>query len=212
VEQWITKANTPPPQQMHLPAQQAVKVHMYPNADENFLSEKLGDNPDLEKVRSVAEDIAMHGHPKEDESKSNGAKSNKHNDVEETKPKSKVLGSKKLGKAFSGLKASKFGGLPNMLKQHATGDGMMNTGNSSGGMSAPPNGQSGVVPPESDASLQSNMEQMLSAKVRQSPSIDERGLQSQERTTSIPEVSKLVVWPCRRYFPIKIDFFVGRHF
>ena len=158
----------------------SILKNMYPGADEKFLSEKLGDKPDLDKVRSVAEEMAMHGYPNENESSSDD-QNKKQQEVEEQKPKSKVLGSKKLGKAF--------GGLTNRLKHHAMGDGMTNTGHG-GGMSAPPTGKGGIVPPEADASLHTNMENMLANKVRQSPSIDERGIQSEERAMSIPEVSK----------------------
>jgi hypothetical protein len=182
---------------------------MYPGVDENFLSEKLGDNPDLDKVRSVAEALAMTGYPREDdELKSNSHSDGRNEIVEEERPKQKVLGSKKLGKAFSGLKASTLAGLPNRLKPHTSGNGVIQNGNNSiGGMAAPPTGKGGIVPPEADASLQSTMENMLENKVRQSPSIDEHGVQSEERTTSIPEVrdKKGVItivglpvdaWPC----------------
>ena len=159
----------------------SILKNMYPGADEKFLSEKLGDKPDLDKVRSVAEEMAMHGYPNENESTSEDHHK-KQKEVEEQKPKSKVLGSKKLGKAF--------GGLTNRLKHHAMGDGTTNAGHGTGGMAAPPTGKGGIVPPEADASLHSNMENMLANKVRQSPSIDQRGIQSEERATSIPEVRK----------------------
>jgi len=44
----------------------ATLKQMFPGVDESYLREKLGQNPSRDKVRSVAEEMALHGYPKKD--------------------------------------------------------------------------------------------------------------------------------------------------
>jgi len=139
---------------------------MYPGVDDSYLREKLGDNPNLDKVRSVAEEMAMQGYPK-DESVTQTADALK----KEEQKSSKLLGSKKLGKALKS-----FGGLPNHLKM---------AGNQS--MVGPSTEKKCSIAPKDDADLHTNMERMLQKKVQNSPQVDARGVKSPETSISIPE-------------------------
>jgi hypothetical protein len=148
---------------------------VYPGVDESYLRDKLGDNPSLDRVRSVAEEMAMKGYPKDEvvTQKSENIKKK-----EEKKSPSKLLGSKKLGKAFSGLKSSNFGGIPNHLK----------LGQSEEMMSGPSTGKNDSVAPKDDAELHTNMEHMLQKRVQNAArSVDSNGIKSPEVSISIPE-------------------------
>jgi len=148
---------------------------MYPGVDESYLQDKLGDNPNLDKVRSVAEEMAMKGYPK-DKVATQTADSLK----KEEKKSSKLLGSKKLGKAFNGLKSSNFGGIPNHLKLGGSQSGEM--------MSGPPTAKNDSVVPADDAKLHTNMEDILKRKVQSAArSVDAKGVVSQEVSINIPE-------------------------
>jgi len=86
---------------------------------------------------------------------------------------SKMLGSKKLGRAFTGF--------ANRLKQthsHSLGDGIL---------PAPPTGGKQNVTPKDDAILHENLEKLLRNKVKQSPTVGSTGIQSEEQTIPIPE-------------------------
>jgi len=139
---------------------------MFPGVNESYLRGKLGDNPHLEKVRNVAEGMAIQGYPKEefDTQPTNISKQ------EEQKP-SKVFGSKNLGKALK-----KFGGLPNHLKK--VGSQSMHTSST---------GESRSVAPKDDAVLHSNMERMLRHKVQSSPQVNASGIKSPQESITIPE-------------------------
>lgn len=139
---------------------------MYPGVDESYLRKRLGQNPSSEKLRSVAEEMALHGYPKTEEN----MKLMDPIPQEEHKP-SKLLGSKKLGKALKSI-----GGIPNNLKLAGTRS-----------VSSPTPVQNPPVPPKDDALLHSNMERMLQNKVKDSPVVDPSGLKSPETVISIPE-------------------------
>jgi len=148
---------------------------MYPGVDESYLQDKLGDNPNLDKVRSVAEEMAMKGYPK-DKVATQTADSLK----KEEKKSSKLLGSKKLGKAFNGLKSSNFGGIPNHLKLGGSQSEEM--------MSGPPTAKNDSVVPADDAKLHTNMEDILKRRVQSAArSVDAKGVVSQEVSINIPE-------------------------
>jgi hypothetical protein len=153
----------------------SVFKEMFPGIDESYVKEKLGHSPDLNKVKAVAEDLAMNGYNRAVAETSSAA------NAAEAKP-SKMLGSKKLGRAFNGLKGSNFGGVANRLKNAGV--------NSFRGeeMSGPPsNAANKEVRPKDDPILQENMEKMLKETVKASPYVDSRGLQSPEQSLSIPE-------------------------
>lgn len=152
---------------------------MYPGADESYISEKLGSAPNLDRVKDVAEDLAVNGYPDDNAAMVESAR--EAGESKETVP-SKMLGSKKLGRAFNGLKSSSFGGMTSRLKQSGA------KSFSEEGMAAPPTNESNKeVQPKDDPILQENMERLLQHKVRSSPSVDGRGLESGEQNISIPE-------------------------
>lgn len=151
---------------------------MYPGADESFIKEKLGDKPDLNRVKEVAEDLAINGYPDDENT---AAQSPDASNSAEPQA-SKMLGSKKLGRAFNGLKSSNLGGVANRLKK----SGMGSLGG--GAMTSPPsNGTNKDVRPKDDPLLQDNMESMLKNTVKASPGVDASGLQSPEQSLSIPQ-------------------------
>jgi hypothetical protein len=179
---------TAPP--MSRDAYVSILKQMYPGCNESYLRQKLGDSPDLDRVRSVAEELAMKGYPEDDDTSSKS--SHTADDTSTTKQdslSSKLLGSKKLGRAFNGLKSSTFGGLPNRLKQSGDPPGRGGFVDSRGMAAGPPGGnsRSKEVAPEQDANLHNNMERILESKVRESPAVGSNGLQSERRSIPIPE-------------------------
>lgn len=178
---------TAPP--MSRDAYVSILKQMYPGCDENYIRQKLGDNPDLDRVRSVAEEFAMKGFPGDDDSTKSSNTAQAPSTSKQDSPSSKVLGSKRLGRAFNGLKSSNFGGLPNRVKQ--SGDLTSGGGGENGSVIAagPPGGNSHgkQVAPEQDANLHNNMERILESKVRESPAVGSDGLQSEQKSIPIPE-------------------------
>jgi len=160
---------------------------IYPGVDESYLRQQLGKNPNADQIRNVAEKLALHGYPKSDVG---------------TQPKSqvqkpsKLLGSKKLGKALKN-----FGGLQNHLKL----PGSQPTSGPSAGAGGPSS-----VSPKDDAIAHNNMERMLQAKVQNSARVDAKGLKSPEEHISIPEGldhgNTCEVIPSQDILP-----FVGKH-
>ncbi|KAG7344022.1 DUF3684 domain containing protein [Nitzschia inconspicua] len=152
---------------------------MYPGAEDSYIKEKLGDRPDLNRLKEVAEDLAINGYP--DDENSTADNSSATGSVETNA--SKILGSKKLGRAFNGLKGSNFGGVANRLKKSG-----INSMGGGGMMSSPPsNDRNKEVRPKDDPILHENMESMLKETVKASPSVDASGLKSPEQSLSIPE-------------------------
>ena len=170
-----TKTNAEPP--VSKDGYIEILKQMYPDADEDFLHNRLGQNPSLDGVRSLAEEMAASGYPKDSSRSTDAAASEPPQKTEtpqeETKP-SKFFGSKKLGRAFNGLRAS------------AGGAGKSTSA------SAPPTdhkGGRGNMPatPESDATSHSNMERMLEESIARSATVDSNGVRAPETTLSIPE-------------------------
>lgn len=138
---------------------------MYPGVDESYLRQKLGQNPSVAEVRSIAEEMTLRGYPKND------VATRQTNTLKKEEQKSsKLLGSKKLGKALKNL-----GGLPNQLKPAGTQS------------LGPGTGKASNVVPKDDAILHSNMERILQKKVQNSPQVGAKGIKSSERLISIPE-------------------------
>jgi len=138
---------------------------MYPDIDEAHLRNKLGDNPTLDVVRNVAEEMATKDYP--------GKRLNsKQTEISERgeQTSSKLFGSKKLGKALKSL-----GGLPNSLKVAGAMHGSIREE------------KQPAVSPKDDAILHSNMEHMLQQKVQSSPHVDAGGLKSPQESMKIPE-------------------------
>jgi hypothetical protein len=140
---------------------------MFPGVDESYLRQKLGQNPSRDKVRSVAEEMALHGYPKKDVD----TRSIDTPKKEQQQRSSKLLGSKKLGKALNN-----FGGLSNHLKLSGTQS-----------VSGSSTGKESSVAPADDSILHANMERMLQRKIQRSPQVDAKGIKSPEEFISIPE-------------------------
>lgn len=152
---------------------------MFPSVDENFIRSRLGQKATMEQVQALAEEMAMGGYPKEsnDDDTSSTTGNDELNDA--TKP-SKVLGSRKLGRAFNGLRGSNFGGATGNLGRVKHGMGGAN-GPGDGRQSNAP------IPPEVDASGHDNMEKMLQNTVQASRNVDPNGVTAPEVNMSIPE-------------------------
>ncbi len=168
----------------------SILKQMYPGCDESYLRDKLGDDPDLDRVRSVAEELAMKGYPRDDDSSlKSSSTADDSSASRQDSHSSKLLGSKKLGRAFQGLKSSNFGGLSGRFKQ--SGDQAGGGGGEDGSvMSAGTFGddsRSHQVAPEQDANVHNNMERILESKVRESPTVGSNGLQSEQKSIPIPQ-------------------------
>jgi hypothetical protein len=146
----------------------AVLKQMFPNADETYLRDRLGETPTLDKVRALAEEMAVEGYKKDDEQPIGLEKGDRK--------KSKLFGSKKLGKAVSGLMGAGANAAHNLMKQQAA--------------TAPP-GYAGKnknpKTPEMEALNHHTMEKQLEQKVKQSTNVGASGFSSEDRTESIPE-------------------------
>ena len=152
-----------------------VLKQMFPTADEAYIRHRLGDNPSLDNVQALAEEMTM----QKEREKMQGDSSVKSAQKKEEPRKSKVFGSKKLGRALSSFGGATLPGMPNRLK------------NNGGTTAAPPDAGTfnGGRPksPETDALAHKNMERQLEQGVKQSSQVTSNGIQSEERHTSIPE-------------------------
>lgn len=153
-----------------------VLKQIFPNVDEGYLRNRLGDKPSLDDVRSLAEEMTANGYPK-DGRKIEGSQQ-KEQQKEEPR-KSKLFGSKKLGRAVSGLIGSASASqLPNGFSGHNQ-------------TAAPPTagGRDSNAPksPEMEALAHHSMEKQLEQRVKQSSRVDSNGITSEDRFESIPE-------------------------
>jgi hypothetical protein len=158
---------------------------MYPDADEGFIRRRLGTHPTLDDVRSLADEMANGGYPKQADSKSQGDET-AASAIDQFKP-SKLLGSRKLGRALNGLRSGGLGGIlpPNLAKPSPSEHTELTSG-PAGSQSTPDDGL--PVSPEVDADSHANMERMLEQTVGQSSRVNESGISSPETThTNIPE-------------------------
>jgi hypothetical protein len=178
------ESNTDPP--MSQEGYVAIMKQMYPDADEEFIRNRLGENPTLDDVRSLAEEMSAGSYPK----KSDGHGKVKGKGAAFDAPvKNKILGSKKLGQAFNGLRGSSFGGA-SAPKRGVKSEQPTFGAHTESSMMGPPqlHGNDVVVPPEADANSHANMEKMLEQTVGQSSRVDANGVSSAEHTEmSIPE-------------------------
>lgn len=157
---------------------------MYPDADEGFIRRRLGTHPTLDDVRSLADEMADGRYPKQADSKSQGDET-AASTISQSKP-SKLLGSRKLGRALNGLRSGGLGGiLPSNIEKSSHSDHTEVISGPGGSHSTP---DDGLVSPEIDADSHANLERMLEQTVGQSSRVDERGISSPETTQmSIPE-------------------------
>eukprot|EP00980_Cylindrotheca_fusiformis_P030606 scaffold25091_cov147-Cylindrotheca_fusiformis.AAC.6 len=145
-----------------------VLKQIFPSVDEEYLRNRLGENPTLDDVRMLAEEMTAHGYPKDE------TKVEKSQQKEEPK-KSKLFGSKKLGRAVSGLIGS------SMPQMHNQSNGQTAGPPDSGGRNTAPKS------PEMEALAHHSMEKQLEQKVKQSTTVDDNGISSEDRFESIPE-------------------------
>ena len=149
---------------------------IFPGVDESYLREKLGgDDTNLDQVQNIAEEMAMKGYPTTDESTQKVTTPKK-----EEQKSSKLLGSRKLGKAFDGLKSSNFGGKSNPSK--------LNGDQSDETVSVQSTQKNDFTTPGDDAKLQASMEEMLQKRIQNAArTVDLKGFQSPEVSIKIPE-------------------------
>ena len=176
-------------QTMSLDSYVSILKQMYPDADENYLRNRLGENPSLDEVRSLAEEMATMGYPKASSQASTDDFEEAKEDTSSSKP-SKIFGSKKLGRAFNGFR----GGIKHQMPSTQAGSTMQtppSTQHYGSTVSMLPAHQAHQhnfqVPPEMDATPHTNMERMLQQAVKQSSRVVATGLSSPEIQMSIPE-------------------------
>ena len=151
----------------------ATLKQMYPDADEKYIHDRLGESPGLDDVRNLAEEMATSGYPKDPTTQ-------RESKLDKPKSSKKLLGSKKLGRVLR----SSFGGATNPAHNHIKASAA-----SAGGVGSPhstPN-DGRPVAPEADAAAQSNMEKMLTQTVSQSSRVNSSGVASNDKQISIPE-------------------------
>jgi len=154
----------------------AVLKNIFPGVDEAYLRNRLGEKPTLEAVRDLAEEMTNSGYPKE-------MKQEIPKPQKEEPRKSKIFGSKKLGRAVNGLMGSGLAGM---------GSSMSNFGNQHQGVTAGPPPAFGresntVKSPEMDALAHHSMEKQLEQRVKQSTNVDGDGISFEDRIQAIPE-------------------------
>ena len=138
---------------------------MFPTADHSYLRSRLGHNPSMQEVQSLAEEMSMGGFP---EKASRASATNQDDDQgpNETPSKAgKVFGSKKLGNAFKGLRS---------------GAGSINGPVQRRQKNAP-------VSAALDAQGHHNMEKLLQSTVKASNNVNPTGVRSPEVNLSVPE-------------------------
>ena len=130
---------------------------MYPDADEKFILRRLGTRPTLDDVHSLADEMANGRYPKQADSTSQGDEA-AESMSSQSKP-SKLLGSRKLGRALNGLRNGGLGGiLPSNIEKSSHSDHTELTSDQMGSQSTSNDGL--PVSPEIDADSHANMERM----------------------------------------------------
>ena len=162
----------------------SVLTEAYPDADPEYIHNRLGPNPSYDKVAHLAEEMSQGNYPKKTEVVGKDdptVESQGRSTTEPTSPSpmslskpSKFLGSRKLGKALGGLRNSSSSRL-------GTGGGVSGPSTNNYNSNVP-------VPPERDASSHAGLEQLLKNTIGQSSKVNEHGIQSAPQTqVSIPE-------------------------
>ena len=153
---------------------------MFPTAEESYIRSRLGGNPSMQDVQSLAEEMSMGGFP---EKASTGTTTNQDgiHEANETRSKAgKVFGSKKLGNAFKGLRSGNF--------SKGSVDGGQNHAGA-GNITGPVNRRQRDSPVSAAADAQGhhNMEKLLQSTVKASNDVDPTGVRSPEVNLSVPE-------------------------
>ena len=162
---------------------------MFPDADFDFIKAALGNNPSLDEVQSLAQDMAAGKYPTKDASENSTVATEQEQDEPSTNHESASNAKKKslrkrLGKAFNGIKGSNFGGMQLPAPSHGgstIANGVPKAPSSKAAEQREP------VAPATDASTQSSLEQMLEQSVNTATKVDANGIESPEtQLTSIP--------------------------
>ena len=153
---------------------------MFPDVDDQYLSQRLGPNPTLDDVRGLAEEMAAGNYVK---NQATGAEAPDHDhSISKGSKKGKSGLRKSLGRAFGNLRghgSSKGGHEPSQVKSSGDTQAGPATGTQNG---------SGPVAPEHDASNHSNMCDMLQRAAGTSAPVNKKGVQSSD--TLLTEIPK----------------------
>ena len=174
---------------------EGILQQMFPDCAEGYIHARLGLNPSMDDVRSLAEEMSTGKYPKLDStfsnlpeapSSTNGSKDNTIKpdkcDFPESKnsPIKKGKLGKRLGRAFSGIRGSS-----TAAAQHAS---QTITAPQAGQQVCQSNNDRRPVAPQMDASSYSRMEYMLKKQVEGSSKVNAKGVNSPETIlSSIPE-------------------------
>lgn len=157
---------------------------MFPDADVSAIRSRLGQNPSMEEVQSLAEEMSLGDFPKttqglptaeliETEPRTNEAQADKPG---------KLFGSRKLGKAINGLRSNNFNSSTVATDEvRQNGAGMMS------GPEGSRRSKNSPVSPAVDAQGHENMERLLESAVKSSNSVNANGVKSPEVNMSVPE-------------------------
>jgi len=162
---------------------------MFPAADERYIRNRLGQNPSMDEVQSLAEEMAMGVSP--DDGSTGTASSTSGGTSTDMPPghqpntspdkPSKLFGSRKLGNAFKGLRPPNFGkgGLDGGSNHQGVGG--------TGGPPVTMKNKTTPVTPAQDAQGHQNMEKVLQNAVKASNDVNPMGIKSSDVNLSIPE-------------------------
>lgn len=170
---------------------------MFPGIDKDYIYNKLGPNPTMEQVQSVAEELSLGNYPKTRkgdfaENETASTVSNlAQDDLNDPGPRKSGL-RKKLGRAFNGLRPSSIGGLqlPQPAGNRIPKGGQVVSGDS---ISAPTSNLGlhqeiqKPVPPVVDVNSHDNLGTMLQSAIKSSSHVSKSGIHSHtQQLTSIP--------------------------
>lgn len=164
---------------------------MFPDADEKFLSDKLGPSPALGDVQRLAEEMSKGNYVRK-----NVTEPDKSGEEESFVPpsndkpsKRKSVLKKSLGRAFGGFRgggsSSSTGGASANNESRASNSGTQMGSASNDGANINDNGP---VAPQQDAASYSNMTDMLQNQARNSAPVNSKGIKSSDTMlTSVPK-------------------------
>jgi len=173
---------------------------MFPDCLEGYIRARLGPNPSMDDVRSLAEEMATGGYPKPDDTPAsipeapaafhgmNGKGQGPENTASaetsgKNSPSKKGKLGKRLGRAFSGMRGTSAAAAA--VSQHATSP---ITAPQSGPQLRHHTSDGHPVSPQTDVASHSRMEDMLKKQVQDSTKVSSKGVSSPETIlSSIPE-------------------------
>ena len=162
---------------------------MFPDADETFLRDKLGQSPALGDVQRLAEEMSKGNYVRKSVAKPDKTSEESNVPPSNDKQSKKKSGLKKsLGRAFGGFRggggSSSTGGASVSNESRASSGTQMGPANNDGASC----NDNGPVAPQQDAASYSNMTDMLQNQARNSAPVDSKGIQSSDTMlTSVPK-------------------------